>query len=61
MKLLFENSKVHWDSNYQSGNPLGNVWAHSFTLSRIPGSVNVTLKPTPFHALVLVVNPRLRS
>jgi hypothetical protein len=39
------------------------VWAHSFTFSRIPKNVNVTLGlhfwPTPFHALALVANPRL--
>jgi len=29
MKLLFENLGVRWDSNSQSGSPLGNVWVHS--------------------------------
>jgi hypothetical protein len=39
------------------------VWVHSFTFSGIPGSVYVTpelhSRPSPFHALTLVVNPKL--
>jgi len=38
-KLLFENLGLHRVSNYQSGSPLENVWAHSLTLSCTPGSV----------------------
>jgi len=37
--LLFENLGVHWDFNSQSGNSLGSVRVHSFTLSYIPGDV----------------------
>jgi len=38
-KLLFENLGVHWNSNSQSGSPLGNVWAHSLTFSYTPMSM----------------------
>jgi len=31
--LFFEELKVHWDSNSQSGSPFGSVWVHSLTLS----------------------------
>jgi hypothetical protein len=45
--------------------PFGSVWAHSLTLSHTSKSVNVIIGlhswPAPFHALVLVMNPRLRS
>jgi hypothetical protein len=32
LKLLSENSGIHWDSNSQSGSSLGSVKVHSFTL-----------------------------
>jgi len=31
--LPYENSRVHWDFNSQSGNSLGSVGVHSLTLS----------------------------
>ncbi len=31
-----ENSRVHWDSNSQSGSSLGSVDVHSLTLSHTP-------------------------
>jgi hypothetical protein len=34
-----KNSEIHQNSNSQSGNPLGNVWVHSLTLSYTPKSV----------------------
>ncbi len=44
---------------------LGVLWAHSLTLSRIAGNVNVILglhaQLAPFHALALVTSPRLGS
>ncbi len=33
------DSRVHWDSNSQSGSPLGSVWVHSLTLSYTLGSM----------------------
>jgi len=39
LKLLFENSEIHQDSNSQSGSPLGSAWVHSFTFSYTPGSM----------------------
>ncbi len=57
--------KFQRDSNSQSGSPLRNVWAHfshSFAFLGMwmwfPG---YTLRPTPFHALALIVSPRIRS
>jgi len=51
------------DSNSQNGSPFGSVWVQSLTLFRIPSSVNVIFglhfQPAPFHALILVVSPRL--
>jgi len=35
--LFIENSRVHWDSNSQSGSSLGSVKVHSLTLSYILG------------------------
>ncbi len=32
-KTIFENSRVHWDSNSQTGNSLGSVRVHSLALS----------------------------
>jgi hypothetical protein len=59
--MFFEDSKVHQDSNSQSGSPLGNVWTRSLTLSRTFKNVNVTpglhSQPAPFHAMSLVMNP----
>ncbi len=47
-----------------SGSPLGSVWAHSLTLSRIPRSVNVTFglhsQPSPFHAPCIGYEPKVR-
>jgi hypothetical protein len=38
--LLSKNSRVYWDFNSQSGNPLGNVWVHFLAFSHTPGSIN---------------------
>jgi hypothetical protein len=32
LKYLFENLRLHRDSNSESENPLGNVWINSLTL-----------------------------
>ncbi len=65
MKSLFKHSRLRRDSNSQSESPLGNVWAHSLTLFRIPESVSVILElhsqTTPFHALAWVASPKLGS
>jgi len=37
MQSLYENSKIHQDSNFQSGSSLGSVKVHSLTLSYTPG------------------------
>ncbi len=54
------NSLKVWKSN-----SLRSAWVHSLTLSRIPRNVRVSLRlhfrPSPFHALALVVSPKLRS
>ncbi len=34
-----EDLEVHWDSNSQSGSPLGSVWVHSLTFSYTPESM----------------------
>ncbi len=64
-KLLYENSRFHKDSNFQSGSSLESVWVHSLTFSCTPKNVNVThglhFWPIPFHALVLVTSPKLES
>jgi hypothetical protein len=39
LRLFYENSEVHWDSNSQSGSSLGNVEFHSLTLSYAPKSM----------------------
>ncbi len=39
MQSLFEDPRVHQDSNSQSGSSLGSVKVHSFTLSYILGSM----------------------
>jgi hypothetical protein len=39
LKLLSEDSRIHQDFNSPSGNPLGNVWVHSLTLSYTLGSM----------------------
>jgi len=53
LKLLFEDLRIHWDSNSQNGSPLGSVWAHFLTFSHILKNVNVTTRlhyrPTLFH------------
>jgi len=63
--MLPEDLGIQWDSNSQSGSPLGNVWAHSLTFSHTFGNVNVTpglhSQPAPFHAFALVMSPRLRQ
>ncbi len=63
-KLLFKNSKVLWDSNFQSGSPLGSVWAHSRRLFCTPGNVNVILglhsRPSLFHAPCIRCEPKVR-
>jgi hypothetical protein len=46
--LLFDNSKVHQDSNSQSGNSFESVRVHSFTFSYTPKSMRYD-----FHAFVL--------
>jgi hypothetical protein len=44
--------------------PFGSVWAHSFTLSYTPMSVNVTLRLhsqlTPFHAPCFSCEPKVK-
>jgi hypothetical protein len=63
--MLSKDSRVHQDSNFESGSPLKSVWAHSLTFSRTPRSVNVneTLKLhswlAPFYAVALVASLRL--
>ncbi len=32
LKYLFEDLRLHRDSNFESENPLGNVWINSLTL-----------------------------
>jgi hypothetical protein len=39
LQSISENSEVHWNSNSQSGSPLGSVWVHSLTLSYTPESM----------------------
>jgi hypothetical protein len=43
LKSLFENLRVHRNSNSQNGNPFVSVWAQSLTFSYTPRSVNVAL------------------
>ncbi len=36
LQCLFEDSRIHWDSNSQSGSPLESMWVHSMTPSYTP-------------------------
>jgi hypothetical protein len=57
-------SEICQESNSQSGNPLGSVWAHPLTLSRTPRNVNVIPElhswPAPFHAPCLGREPKAK-
>jgi hypothetical protein len=44
---IYEDSKVHWDSNSQSGNSLGSVRVHSLTLSYTLGSMRCDSRASP--------------
>ncbi len=39
LQSIFEDSRIHWDSNSQSGSSFGNVEVHSFRFSHILGSM----------------------
>jgi hypothetical protein len=47
LKLLSKSLGVHWDSNSQNGNSLGNVRVHSLTLSYTPGSTRCDSRASP--------------
>jgi hypothetical protein len=69
LKSLSNHLKVQKGSNSQSESLFESlfesVWVHSLTLSYTPMSMDVTLelhfRLAPFHALALIVSPRLRS
>ncbi len=60
--MFFQDSRVHWDFNSQSGSPLENVWVHSLTPSYTPGNMKcdsrASLLAYTFANLALVANPR---
>jgi hypothetical protein len=64
LKLLFKYLQVSWISTSQSGNPLGNVWVHSFTLPHTFVGVNMISKlhswPSLFHVPCLGCKPKAR-
>ncbi len=52
-KYLFEDLEFHRDSNFQNGNPLGNVWVHSPTLLGMQSDSWVALSTRTFPCLYL--------
>jgi hypothetical protein len=64
LQLFSENSKIHLDSNFQNGSPLGNVWVHTLTFSYTSGSMkcdfHTSLLAAPLQVLALVASLRLR-
>jgi len=58
------NIRIPRDSKFQSGSPLGNVWARSITFFYTLESVNVIPElrfwPSPFHAHYLGCEPMVR-
>jgi len=64
LKSFFEDLKIPWDSNSQSGSPLGSVGADSLRFFPTLEKVNVTHRLhsqlSPFHALCLDHEPKVR-
>jgi hypothetical protein len=58
-----KDSKIHYNSNSQSGNSLESVGFIPSHFPTLPGAWNVTLElhscPTPLLTLALVTSPRL--
>jgi hypothetical protein len=62
--LPFENLEIHWDSNSQNENSLGNVGVHSFALSYTFGSMKcesqASLLARTLASLCLVREPKAK-
>jgi hypothetical protein len=65
LKFLFEDSRVHWDSNSQSESSFGTVEVHFLTLSYIFGSMKcnsrASLLACTFASTYLGCEPKVRA